>query len=82
MSVHFYKAGDHVAIMPTAHSSTDSVMEIAKVERVDEGMVYLAGGRSYERWSGTGLTTQSLGFMVPATIDHRNALAERQMATH
>jgi hypothetical protein len=82
MSAHFYKAGDYVAIMPGAHSEIDSVLEIAKVERVDNGFVYLADRRSYERWGGTGLTSASLGVMVPATDQHRTAIADRRMATN
>jgi hypothetical protein len=82
MSAHFYYAGDHVAIMPGAHSEIGSVLEIAKVESVDNGIVYLAGPRSYERWGGTGLTSASSGVIVPATDGHRAALAERRMATN
>jgi hypothetical protein len=82
MSVHFYKAREYVAIMPGAHSEIGSVLEIAKVEGVDNGFVYLAGPRAYERWGGTGLTSSSLGVIVPATDQHRAALADRRMATN
>jgi hypothetical protein len=51
---------------------------LAVVDRVEGGLVYLVGGRSYERWGGTGLTTQSLGVMVPATAAHRAAVAKRR----
>jgi hypothetical protein len=43
MTAHFYKADDYVAIMPGAHSEIGSVLEIAKVERVDNGFIYLPG---------------------------------------
>jgi hypothetical protein len=82
MSAHFYEADDYVAIMLGPHSATSSVLEIAKVERVEDGMVYLPGGRAYERWGGTGITSASHGIMVPATEAHRSALNERRMATN
>jgi hypothetical protein len=75
MSQHFYHVGESVAIMPTCRSPEGSVLEITTVHEVSGGLIHLQGGRTYERWSGSGVTSNSLGVMVPATAAHRTALA-------
>lgn len=76
MPTHVYQVGESVAIMPSLYATDDTALEIAIVNRVEDGLVHLRDGRIYDRWCGMGVTILSHGNMVPATDAHRAALAK------
>jgi hypothetical protein len=72
------KPGDEVAIMPSATSPAGDVLGIARVVVVSAVYIQLDEGRMYATIGGKSLLTKPVTYIVPATDEHRAALAAKR----
>ena len=71
------KVGDEVAIMPAAGAPLHTAQQIAQVKFCGIGFIQLTDGRMYSSTDGRCLGSSHGGYAVPATPEHRAALANR-----
>jgi hypothetical protein len=70
-----FRPGDCVAVIPAKDALPEEVVEVATIAYASRVFVQLSNGRIYARHDGRCIGDGHGGYIVPATEEHRRALA-------
>lgn len=80
MPTRYLQVGDEVAVLPRAIALPSETLEIATIMFLSPVYIQLADGRMFGTIGGKSLLSSNKAVIVPATDEHRQAVAAKQQS--